>query len=126
MAKHTTDPVLEHLVRAVNESEQARVPLTVSAHGREISGLLIAERAYFEQLAKDSPLLSALQPESGLLGKEYTKDVDDESGHHLHVRAAAGEKSLWRINIESVDAWSVGVSATADDDKGPFARLLGA
>jgi hypothetical protein len=125
MAKHTTDPVLQQLVRAVNESGRARVPLTVSAHGREITGLLIAEEAYFEQLAKDSPLLSALQPESGLLGKDYAKDVDDESGHRLHVRAA-GEEGLWRINIESVDAWSVGVSHAAEDDKGPFARLLSA
>jgi hypothetical protein len=33
MAKHGTDPVLHELVRAVNESAQARVPVTVSVHG---------------------------------------------------------------------------------------------
>jgi hypothetical protein len=126
MAKHETDPVLEQLVRAVNDSGRARVPVTVSAHGREFTGVLIAQQAYFEQLATDSPLLSALQPESGLLGKDYAKDVDAESGHHLHIRAAAGEEGLWRINIESVDAWSAGVSPAAEEDKGPFARLLGA
>lgn len=80
MAKHATDPVLEHLVRAVNESGRARVPVTVSAHGREITGLLIAEQAYFEQLAKDTPLLSALQPESGLLGKDYARTSTPSPG----------------------------------------------
>jgi hypothetical protein len=64
MAKHDTDPVLEQLVRAVNESGQARVPVTVSAHGTVLS-------------------------------------------------------------VEAVDGWAVGASAAAaDDDKGPFARLL--
>ena len=33
MAKHDTDPVLRQLVHAINESEQAAVPVTVSAHG---------------------------------------------------------------------------------------------
>jgi hypothetical protein len=41
MAKHDTDPVLAQLVRAVDESGQARVPLTVTAHGTVVSGLLM-------------------------------------------------------------------------------------
>jgi hypothetical protein len=127
MAKHDTDPVLEQLVRAVNDSGQARVPVTVSVHGTAVTGVLIAQRAYFAELAEGSPLLSALQPTSGLLGKDYAKDVDSESGHHLHIRSAGGDDGLWRINLESVDAWSAGASTAAGaEDKGPFARLLNA
>ena len=128
MAKHDTDPVLEQLVQAVNESGQARVPVTVSAHGTVITGVLIAQEAYFTQLAEGSPLLSALQPASGLLGKEYAKDVTAESGHHLHIRATGQDEGLWRVSLEAVDGWTVGASAaaTAEEDRGPFARLLGA
>jgi hypothetical protein len=127
MAKHATDPVLEQLVHAVNESGQARVPVTVSAHGTLVTGLLIAQEAYFTELAQSSPLLSALQPSSGLLGKEYAKDVDAASGRHLHIRAASGDKGLWRVSLEAVDGWTAGAPAgNAQDDRGPFARLLGA
>jgi hypothetical protein len=127
MARHDTDPVLAQLVRAVNESGQARVPLTVTAHGTTVSGVLVAQDAYFRDLAESRPLLSALQPASGLLGKEYAKDVDSESDHHLHIRATGKEKGLWRVSLEAVDAWTVGDSATGGaDDSGPFARLLGA
>jgi hypothetical protein len=76
MAKHGTDPVLHELVRAVNESGQARVPVTVSVHGTAVTGVLIAQDAYFAELAElaeGSPLLSALTPTSGLLGKDYAK-----------------------------------------------------
>jgi hypothetical protein len=47
MAKLDIDPVLEQLVHAVNESGQARVPITVAAHGTLVSGVLIAHKAYF-------------------------------------------------------------------------------
>jgi hypothetical protein len=80
MAKHDIDPVLEQLVRAVNESGQARVPVTVAAHGTVVTGLLISQDAYFTELAEATPLLSALAPGSGLLGKEYAKQVEAESG----------------------------------------------
>jgi hypothetical protein len=127
MAKHDTDPVLAQLVRAVDESGQARVPVTVTAHGTVVSGILISQDAYFTALAEASPLLSALAPDSELLGKEYAKDVDAGSGRHLHIRAAAGEEGLWRLSLEAVDGWKAGaLKPDADDDKGPFARLLGA
>jgi hypothetical protein len=127
MAKHDADPVLRQLVHAVNESGQARAPVTVSAHGQVLTGLLIAGETYFAELALGSPLLSALQPASGLLGKEYAKDVSAESGHHLHIRAADPAEELWRINLESVDGWALGAPGAVDqDDKGPFARLLSA
>jgi hypothetical protein len=127
MAKHDTDPVLAQLVRAVNESGQARVPLTVTAHGTTVSGMLIAQDAYFKDLADGNPLLSALQPASGLLGKDYDKEVDSESGHHLHIRATGKDEGLWRVSLESVDGWTVGDSAaTGAEENGPFARLLGA
>ena len=55
MAKHDTDPVLEQLVRAVNESGHTRVPVTVAAHGTVVTGVLIAQQAYFRELAEGSP-----------------------------------------------------------------------
>lgn len=131
MAKHDTDPVLAHLVAAVNESAQAGVPITVTAGGMLLTGVLIAQDAYFAELAESSPLLSALQPATGLLGKEYAREVAAEARHHLHLRGGrAGDEeiTLWRVSLEAVDAWSLRTPATAvgDDDKGPFARLLGA
>jgi hypothetical protein len=52
MAKQDTDPVLEQLVHAVNESGQTPVPVTVSAHGTILTGALIAQDAYFTRLAE--------------------------------------------------------------------------
>ena len=75
--------------------------------------------------------MSALEPSSGLLGKEYAKETEAESDHHLHLRtspardgAAAG---LWRISLEAIDGWTLGADAAVggEDDRGPFARLLG-
>jgi hypothetical protein len=129
MAKHDVDPVLQQLIHAVNESRGAGIPVTVSTHGTVLTGLLIAEETYFTTLVEASPLMSALQPSSGLLGKEYTKDVEGESDHHLHLRAVGdGAEGLWRISLEAVDGWVLRTAADtgSEDDKGPFARLLGA
>jgi hypothetical protein len=133
MAKHDTDPVLQELVRSINESGQAAVPVTVSAHGTVLTGTLIPQDRYFAELVEGNPLMSALEPMSGLLGKEYGKDVDAESEHHLHVRAARipgddqGAKGLWRISLHAVDAWALRAAddTAAENDRGPFARLLG-
>jgi hypothetical protein len=133
MAKHDVDPVLQQLVRAVNESGQAAVPVTISVHGTVLTGNLIAQSRYFSDLVEGNPLMSALEPSSGLLGKEYTKEAEGESDHHLHVRAASirgdGEtaEGLWRISLEAVDGWALRAIAGKDveDDRGPFARLLG-
>ena len=124
MAKHDTDPVLRQLIRAVNESENATVPLTLSVHGMQLTGVLLGERLYFGELVSQNPLMTALEPASGLLGKEYVKDVEAESGHQLHIRADGGH--LWRISLEAVDAWTLPVpDGDTDQDRGPFARLLG-
>jgi hypothetical protein len=93
--------------------------------------VLISQEAYFGELVEASPLMSALQPSSGLLGKEYTKDVDAESDHHLHVRGIKDSlEGLWRISLESVDGWVIRAAAETETgghaDKGPFARLLSA
>jgi hypothetical protein len=126
MAKHDTDPVLGQLVHAVNESGQTQVPVTVSVHGTVLTGILIAQDAYFTQLAEGRPLLSALQPASGLLGKEYAKEVSAEGDHHLHIRATGPSEGLWRISLDAVDGWALGAAGEeAQDDRGPFARLLG-
>jgi hypothetical protein len=125
MGKHNTDPVLEQLVHAVNESGQATVPVTVSAHGTVVTGVLIAQDAYFTALAEGRPLLRALRPATGLLGKEYKKDVAARSGNHLHIRGAGTDAGLWRVSLTAVDGWTVGADAADEHDKGPFAKLLG-
>lgn len=132
MARHDTDPVLQQLVHAINESGQAAVPVTVSVHGTQLTGALIAERRYFSELVEGNPLMSALEPSSGLLGKEYAKETEAESDHHLHLRTSparvgAAAEGLWRISLEAVDGWTLGADAAAggEDDRGPFARLLG-
>ena len=131
MAKHDIDPVLHELVKSVNESGQAAVPVTVAAHGTVLTGSLIAQDRYFAELVEGNPLMSALEPASGLLGKEYAKDVGDEAGHHLHLLAAritgGNAEGLWRISLEAVDAWALRATAgkAAQDDRGPFARLVG-
>ena len=131
MARHDVDPILRQLVRAVNESGQAAVPVTMSVHGTTLTGTLIAQSRYFSELVEGNPLMSALEPSSGLLGKEYAKEAEAEADHHLHVLAegirgdggvAAG---LWRVNLEAVDGWTLRADTAVEEDKGPFARLLG-
>ena len=124
MAKHDIDPVLRQLVQAINESENATVPIIVTARGTQLTGVLLGERRYFGELVTQNRLMSALEPSSGLLGKEYAKDIEAESGHHLHVRTDEGR--LWRISLEAVDAWTLPASTgEAQAEQGPFARLLG-
>jgi hypothetical protein len=128
MAKYDIDPVLQQLAHAINESDQAAAPIAVSVHGTVINGALISERRYFSELVAENPLMSALEPSSGLLGKEYTKDAEAASELHLHLRAtgargdAEGTEGLWRIGLAAVDGWTL--RAGAEDDRGPFARLL--
>jgi len=133
MAKYSTDPVLRHLVLAINETEAGGVPVTLSVHGTVVRGALVAERRYFAELVQRNPLLNALEPSTGLLGKEYAKDTESESDHHLHILAeegpgaAAPGEGLWRISLESIDGWSLRHAATtaAANERGPFARLRG-
>jgi hypothetical protein len=131
MAKHDIDPVLQQLVRAINESGQGATPISVSVHGTVLSGALIAERTFFSELVANNPLMSALEPASGLLGKEYAKEADDASDLHLHLRATAFPggaeltEGLWRMSLDSIDGWTLRARADAKEDRGPFARLLG-
>ena len=62
MAKHDTDPVLAQLVHSVDESVQAAVPVTVTAHGTVLTGHLVAQERYFADLVQANPMLAALQP----------------------------------------------------------------
>jgi hypothetical protein len=131
MAKHDIDPVLQQLVRAINESGHAAAPITVSVHGTVLTGALIAEQAFFSELVAGNPLMSALEPASGLLGKEYAKETEAASDHHLHLRAAGvrgdgqATEGLWRLGLETIDGWTLRATTEAEADKGPFARLLG-
>ncbi len=131
MAKSDINPVLQQLVRAINESGHATAPISVSVHGTVLTGALIAEQTFFSELVADNPLMSALEPASGLLGKEYAKETEAASDHHLHLRATGvrggGEVSegLWRMSLETIDGWTLRANGDAEADKGPFARLLG-
>jgi hypothetical protein len=55
MAKRNIDPVLQQLVRAINESGRAATPITVSVHGTMLTGALIAERTFFSELIGENP-----------------------------------------------------------------------
>ena len=129
MAKHDIDPVLQQLIKAVNEADSAAVPVTVTTHGTTLTGVLIGQRSYFTELVGQNPLMSALEPSSGLLGKEYTKDIETESDHHLHLRVTSDgdgpAAGMWRISLEAIDGWTLRAAGETDDGKGPFARLLG-
>jgi hypothetical protein len=48
------------------------------------------------------------------------------TGRHPHIRAAGGDEGLWRISLDCVDGWAAGAPPAGEEDKGPFARLLGA
>jgi hypothetical protein len=49
-------------------------------------------------------------------------DVD----HHLHLRAGHDTaEGPWRISLESIDGWALRTGDAVQEDKGPFARLLG-
>jgi hypothetical protein len=75
--------------------------------------------------------MSTLEPASGLLGKEYAKETEAASDHHLHLRATGvrggGEVTdgLWRVSLETIDGWTLHAGVEAEADRGPFARLLG-
>jgi hypothetical protein len=132
VAKRDIDPVLQQLVRAINESGQAATPIIVSAHGTVLTGVLISEQAFFSELVAGNPLMSALEPASGLLGKEYAKETEAASDHHLHLQATGGRgngetaEGLWRISLETIDGWTLRAGTDMDAGTGPFARLLGA
>ena len=129
MAKHDIDPVLQQLAQAINDSGQAAAPVVVSVHGTVLTGALISEQRYFSELVEGNPLMSALEPSSGLLGKEYTREAEAASTRHLHIQATGSRGDaehtggLWRISLEAVDGWAL--RADAEADRGPFARLLG-
>ena len=129
MAKLDIDPVLQQLAQAINDSGQAAVPITVLVHGTVLTGALIAEKRYFSELVEGNPLMSALEPSSGLLGKEYARDAEAASDRYLHIRGTgvrgdgAVSEGLWRISRGAVDGWTL--RAGTEDDRGPFARLLG-
>ena len=72
MAKHDTDPVLQRVVRAIDESGQAAAPVTVSVHGTVLADDLIARWRFSG--GRGPSLMSALERASGLLDK---LDADD-------------------------------------------------
>ncbi len=97
MAKHDTDR-LGQLVHAVNESGQTRVR-SPYLHGMVLTGVLIARRR--TSPPREGSRCLARYSSSGLLGKEYAKEVTAEADLHLHIRAAgamgkAFGGSAWR------------------------------
>lgn len=59
-----------------------------------------------------------LEPSSGALGKDYTRDMETESDHHLDILTSPASdgvvgEGLWRISLEAVDDWTLGAEAAA-------------
>ncbi|HEY3978698.1 MAG TPA: hypothetical protein VGM79_15590 [Streptosporangiaceae bacterium] len=133
MAKRDRDTVLLELNHSVNESGQTAVPIMIAARGTVLRGALIAQDRFFAELVEGAPLMAALSPGTGLLGEGYAKDVGAHSERFLHLRGTRvdgdreGLVGLWRISLDAVDAWTLrsGAEASEQEDKGPFARLLG-
>jgi hypothetical protein len=121
MAKRDVDPVLRELVRSVNESDQALVPVSLIMRGTVLRGSLISQARYFSELSGVAPLMSTLEPGSGLPGRDFAKDVEAEAGHYLHLRGTEvadrrdDAEGLWRIDIATVDAWNLPAAATGPE-----------
>ena len=119
---HLGHPVMQQLAQPIKESGQGAVPIVISVRGAVLTGALIAEQTCFSEPRRGESLMRALEPSSGLLGKEYAQDAEAASGRHLHMRAAGpragGEviEALWRISLEAVDGWTL--RAGAEDDRG--------
>ena len=85
---------------------------TITQHARE-QGRYVRQSGGRGQYGDVWLEVDPLEPGSGLLGKEYTKEAEAESDHHLHMRAAGirgdGEaaEGLWRISLGSVDGWAL-------------------
>jgi len=137
MAKYDIDPVLQQLAQAVNDSGQAAAPIMVSVHGTVLNGALISEQRYFSELVEANPLMSALEPSSGLLGKEYTKDAEAASGRHLHLRATAKSAracgaSAWKLSTDGPSGLAPRMTAgrspacSATPDRPCACRMTGA
>jgi hypothetical protein len=114
MARHDIDPVLRQLAPAINESGQAAVPIMVSVRGTVLNGAVISEQRYFSELVAGNPLMSALEPSSGLLGKDYAKDAEVSAGICTCERLVTGAR------VRSPRA--CGASAWRPSTAGPCAR----
>ena len=119
-----TDGVLQWFAQFVNATP-FRVPMTLTVGGNLISGEMISEEAYFEQLAAN--FSGALPEENKDTGKKLIQmlqpvhDADSEERpvcQFIHMQetrvfADAGKPIissgvLWRGKISSVDGFSLG------------------
>lgn len=128
------DPVLYHLVLAVNQAHEASIPISLTVHGSGVVGELISQATYFAALTEDSPLLAALDPTSPLAADQYAADSADADEEYLHVRVPSRSPDhappVWRIRMAAVDGWSLRlVDPDAEGDShgspGVFAQLFG-
>ena len=128
------DPVLRHLVFAVNQAHEASIPISLSVHGSGFVGELISQATYFSALTEDSPLLAALDPTSPLATDQYPADINDADEDYLHMRvpprSANHTPPVWRMRLTAVDGWSLRLVDPDDDNEshstpGVFAQLFG-
>lgn len=111
MAKRHGDPLLDRVVRAIEESPGAAVPVTVSVRGALLRGELISQEAYFAELTAGNPLLGALGTESrGTAHEGRRVDVKSSDGF-VHLRGTRTQDpvapDMWRIALRAVDAWTL-------------------
>lgn len=132
MAKTAVDPTLRELVRAIEESGRTSVPVALTVRGTVLHGELVSQQRYFADLAAENPLVSALEPTAGLLGKDYRKETRDSAHRYLHLRGGRvhphldGVGALWRIRLASVDAWTLHDMAPQAEDRDRSAETSGA
>lgn len=119
MSKRHGDPLLDRVVRAIEESPGAAVPITVSVRGAVLHGELISQETYFSALTAGNPLLGALGTEARGSGHEGKRFDTKSSDGFVHLRGTRAPESVspgvWRIALRAVDAWTL---ATSADDAG--------
>jgi hypothetical protein len=131
------DPVLEYLVRVVNQIPGLEFGVTLYVGGCILSGLLVGGRSYFDSLRanlvdgsdESEPIREEFREVFEQVAKVYPAEMrpvseDDEADEgaepptvfvhlrettvHLPGAASVLEPGLWRGRLESVDGWTLG------------------
>lgn len=130
MSAHSPDPYLVELVDYVNHSGR-RIAVRVSVRGRVLAGHLIAATEWMAAQSADATRAAGAEWLGLRLG-EMARDLkdsfdasEDDGGrpHYLHLMEAATPEgaagagvedgatdATWRVRLDSVDAWSLGLA----------------
>ena len=124
------DGTLQVLIGAVDTSYGlAEIDLTVTllVSGQELTGRVISEEAYYREMAATGhDQLGIVRTAFGPLAEEARKKREENRDRmqrrhevplppppkmpeylHLQVESAEGETKLWRLDLASIDAWTL-------------------